>query len=230
MHVLEEVKTAAASDDDYQHLKSTILVGFPNERANLSPRLRPYWNMRDRLAVDEDFIVCGKRTVVPNALRKTMLDRLKNGHMGSSKTKERARQVVWWPQIDNDIEQAVKWCNVCQDILPRQCKEPMARREPATRAFQQLHVDLGEYAGCKYLIAVDGYSGYPCVANCGKTAPTSALINGLRKIFIQTAIPEVIWSDGEPQSTAQVFKAFLRCWGRETYDIIARICPEQWPS
>ena len=74
-------------------------------------------------------------------------------------------------------------------------------------------MDLGEYAGCKYLIAVDGYSGYPCIANCGKTAPTSALINGLRKIFIQTAIPEVIWSDGGPQFTAQAFKAFLKRWG-----------------
>ena len=84
---MEEVKTAAANDDDYQHLKSTILAGFPNERANLSPRLRPYWNMRDRLAVDDDFIVCGKRTVIPNALRKTMLERLKNGHWEAPRQK-----------------------------------------------------------------------------------------------------------------------------------------------
>ena len=39
------------------------------------------------------------------------------------------------------------------------------------------------------------------------------MINGLRKIFIQTAIPEVIWSDGGPQFTAQAFKAFLKRWG-----------------
>ena len=74
-------------------------------------------------------------------------------------------------------------------------------------------MDLGEYASCKYLIAVDGYSGYPCVTNCGKTTPTSALINGLHKIFIQNAIPEVIWSDSGPQFTVQAFKAFLRRWG-----------------
>ena len=59
---LAEVTTAAANDDDYQHLKSTILAGFPNECANLSPRLRLYWNMYDRLSVDDDFIVCGKHS------------------------------------------------------------------------------------------------------------------------------------------------------------------------
>ena len=207
------MKTAAANDDEYQDLKAIILNGFPNERANLPLHLRLYWSMRDRLAVDDDFIVCGKRTVIPKLLRKTILERLKNGHMGSSKTKERARQVVWWPQIDNDIEQAVKQCKVCQDNLPRQCKEPMVRRDSPMRAFQQLHLDFSEYAGCKYLTAVDGYSGYPCMVNCGKTAPSSALINGLRRIFIQTAIPEIIWSDGGPQFTAKAFKTFLQRWG-----------------
>jgi hypothetical protein len=210
---LQEVLDTASNDQEYQELKNVITNGFPNEKSNLPLHLRPYWNMRGKLAVDQDFIVCGKRTVIPKLLRKSILDRLKSGHMGATKTKERARQVVWWPLIDNDIELVTKQCATCQEGLARQGREPMISRPLATRAFQELHLDFGEYANIYYLIAVDGYSGYPCVVNCGKRAPTSVLISGLRQIFIQTAIPDRIWTDGGPQFTAHACTSFLDRWG-----------------
>ena len=209
---LREVQEAAANDSEYTALKKVILNGFPNEKANLPMEIRPFWHVRGKLAVDDDFIVCGRRTVIPKQLRQTILERLKNGHMGSSKTKERARQIVWWPNIDNDIEQAVKRCKICQDHLPRNQQEPLRKRPDPTRAFQELHLDFGEHAGHKFLVAVDGYSGFPVVLHCGKHALTSQLINGLRTIFIQTAVPEKIWSDGGPQFKAHGFKAFLERW------------------
>ena len=81
------------------------------------------------------------------------------------------------------------------------------------RAFQELHLDFGEYAGHKFLAVVDGYSGFPMIYHCGKRAPASELINGLRSIFIQTCVPERVWSDGGPQFTSNGFKAFLQRWG-----------------
>ena len=59
----------------------------------------------------------------------------------------------------------------------------MRQRNLPTRAFEQFHTDFCEHSGCKYLIAVDGYSSYPSAVNCDKLTPTSALISGLPKIF-----------------------------------------------
>ena len=39
---------------------------------------------------------------------------LHSEHMGISKTKNLARFYVWWPKIDEDIENLVKSCEPCQ--------------------------------------------------------------------------------------------------------------------
>ena len=39
---------------------------------------------------------------------------LHSEHMGISKTKNLARYYVWWPKIDEDIENLVKSCEPCQ--------------------------------------------------------------------------------------------------------------------
>jgi hypothetical protein len=65
--VLERIKMAAQKDKQMIELRETIINGFPNDKCNLSLTLRPFWNIRSQLAIDETdgMIVTGARVVIP---------------------------------------------------------------------------------------------------------------------------------------------------------------------
>ncbi|XP_064089177.1 uncharacterized protein LOC135203373 [Macrobrachium nipponense] len=56
---LEKVRVAAEQDAEYNSLREIIMKGFPEHCHNLEVKLRPFWNIRDILAVDDDLIVYG---------------------------------------------------------------------------------------------------------------------------------------------------------------------------
>ena len=105
-------RVAEASKDDpvYQALKKIILNGFPSEKKRLAAPLRPYWNVREKLSVDHDLIVCGPRLLIPSSHRREVLDQLLKLHQGATKTKQRARLAVYWPSVDRDITQHCATC------------------------------------------------------------------------------------------------------------------------
>ena len=75
--------------------------------------LRQYWKVREDLCIADDLILKGDRIVVPSNRQSPILKAIHEGHLGIEKCKARARICVYWPHIDDDIEQAVKQCSVC---------------------------------------------------------------------------------------------------------------------
>ena len=211
--LLDRVKGATAEDQELQLLKEAILSGFPASRADLTEPLRRYWPVHERLSVDDGLIMCGRRVVVPAALRQSTLKSLHAGHLGKEKTKERARRVVFWPGMDASIEDVIRGCSRCQRELPSHPRETMLHHEPATRPFQILDMDFADHAGGKYLIVVDGYSGWKFVECTGNRADSSAVINVLLQIFRDVGVPELLRSDGALSFTSRQFRGFLAEWG-----------------
>ena len=138
---LAELRAAAAADPELIALTERILAGFPEHRSQLEPHLRPYWAVRDRLAVDDGLLLCGQRLVIPHSLRRDTLRRLHASHQGIERTKRRARQAVYWPSMDQDIANAVSTCQACQRYLPSQQKEPLMPEETPTRVFEAVSAD-----------------------------------------------------------------------------------------
>jgi len=52
--------------------------------------------------------------VIPTAGRQAILEELRESHQGVYRMKGRARMVVWWPNLDKEIEDLVSSCNACQ--------------------------------------------------------------------------------------------------------------------
>ena len=111
---LDAVRAAAARDPEYSMLRDTVIDGFPEHRQEVTPAVRPYWGIRDRLAVDDGLVVYGARLIIPVSLRRQILTSLHDSHQGIEKTKRRARQCVFWPGIDRDIANTVASCSTCQ--------------------------------------------------------------------------------------------------------------------
>ncbi len=111
--------------------------------------MRPFWSVKKRLAIDDshDMIVMGPRVVIPHSIRADILRDLLPMHKGATKKRQRARLSVYWPNIENDIVNATKNCETCTKHVPSHQPEPFRARPPATRPFEQIHVDLGDVNG-----------------------------------------------------------------------------------
>ena len=108
---VEEIRRATDHDRVLSRVKDSIRRGWSNNTDNI---LDPYFSRRDELSLHQGCIIWGMRVVIPQKLRQRLLEELHEGHLGMVKVKTLARNYVWWPKIDKDIEQMIKCCAGCQ--------------------------------------------------------------------------------------------------------------------
>ncbi len=125
---LQDLRKAAESDQEYRKLKHYIYHWFPKHRLNLPEECRRYWHIQAHLSVEDDLIIYGCRLLIRTKMRREVLAQLHDSHQGIARTKERARLSVYWPGIDNEIDNAILSCKTCQDTLPSHPWEPMITR------------------------------------------------------------------------------------------------------
>lgn len=107
----------------------------------------------------------------------------------------RARLVVYWPGIDNDLDNIILSCKRCQDLLPANCKEPIIPKAKPARPFQELAGDFCTFGGKDYLVLVDCYTDWPDIIPMRLDTTTTSLLSVLRQSFCRTGVPDFIWSD-----------------------------------
>ena len=56
----------------------------------------------------------GNRVIVPPQGQAQVIAKLHEAHPGISRMKVLARGYVWWPNMDRELEDAVKKCQQCQ--------------------------------------------------------------------------------------------------------------------
>ena len=212
---LEKIRAAAARDPEYAALRDVIMTSFPEHRQDLHPPLRPYWSVRSMLTLDDGLVVYGPRLVIPQSLRRETLARLHDGHQGINRTKRRARQTVYWPGIDRDVENTAHSCCSCRRYAPSQPNEPLWQNDaPPSRVFESVSADYFHVAGRTYLVYVDRKSGWPHVVSCPRdTASAHHLTRVLRSVFADTSVPVLLRTDGGPQCTSSTVRRFLQRWG-----------------
>ena len=141
---LQDLRRLVTQDKEYQHLKAIILRGFLNHRGELPDSCKQYWQVRHNLTIDDDLIVYGCRLLIP-----------RQAHQGMVRTKQRARLTIYWPGLDNDIDNMVSQCTQCQTHFPSHPKEPLISKPRPAQPFQEIAADFCYHAGRNYLIFVD---------------------------------------------------------------------------
>eukprot|EP00117_Sycon_ciliatum_P038875 scpid16023/ scgid28814/ Transposon Ty3-G Gag-Pol polyprotein; Gag3-Pol3; Transposon Ty3-1 TYA-TYB polyprotein; Capsid protein; p24; Spacer peptide p3; Nucleocapsid protein p11; Ty3 protease; p16; Spacer peptide J; Reverse transcriptase/ribonuclease H; p55; Integrase p61; Integrase p58 len=212
--ILAQLGEAAAADSDYCALREAVIDGFPNRWSTTSHALQHYWPLKSELSTDGHLVLYGSRIVVPAAARPDALQRLHASHQGIVRTKQRARQVLYWPGMTVDIERTVRSCSKCQQHLPSQPKEPLQRGPMPSRVFEEVSADLFSHAGNHYLVYADRLSNWPCIAVWYRRDPTSRdVIQILRGNFVAFGVPTEFRSDGGPQFASKEFADFMTRWG-----------------
>ena len=83
------------------------------------------------------------------------LEKLHEGHFGIDCTKLRARDSMYWPQINKDIETLVKSCEKCQEFSRRNNRDPVLPREIPLVPWLLLEMDLFTLDDQTFLLVVD---------------------------------------------------------------------------
>ena len=87
---MEQIKRETAADQTMTELKETTLIGWPAQKNNCPRRIQDYWMCRAELTVVDDIVFKGNKIVIPMTLRKEMLQKIHEGHLGEEKCKRRA--------------------------------------------------------------------------------------------------------------------------------------------
>ena len=152
------------------------------------------------------------RTVIPLSLQKKMLLILHEGHQGIEKTHRCARDSIYWPGIDREIEDVVSRCHQCLAHLSVNSKEPLEQPPIPTRPWEKLGVDLFSLDGNEYLIITDYFSFFTEVHDLKKNASTPLVIREMKRTFSRLGTPVEVVSDGGSQFKCKAFEDFSKEW------------------
>ena len=209
---LESIKEATHSDKTMQDLITAIHNGFSSDRQNSS--VLEYKKLQGQLTVEDGLILLDShRIVIPKSKRQDVMLKLHASHQGIERTKRRARQSVYWPGINSDIQNTVQACAKCQEYLPSQQHEPMRFDPTPSRPFEDVSADLFSYAGKSYLVYVDRLSGWVKISEFRQDPSSQQVISALRQYFVDTGVPVRIRTDGGPQFASSKYRQFMKRWG-----------------
>ena len=208
---MQIIKEKTKDDADMQQLKKQITDGWPERKSDVLKQLHPYWTYRDELSHAGDLLMKGDRILIPSSLRKEMMKKLHNSHLGMEKMKQRARQTIFWPGISKEIEDAVSQCAACQEYQNQNPREEMVMSDIPDYPWQIVGTDLFHWDGNDYLLLVDYYSRFTEV-ECLYSLKSCTVINKMKMIFSRYGIPEIVRSDNGTQYTSREFEEFSKSW------------------
>uniref|UniRef100_A0A183CN58 RNA-directed DNA polymerase n=1 Tax=Globodera pallida TaxID=36090 RepID=A0A183CN58_GLOPA len=165
-----------AADDVGEFVHLATLELLPVDAAEVS----------DHTAADEllqqvvTYVRSGTRVEIPRPLRQRVLKTLHFAHPGMNRMKALARQHVFWPGLDQEVEGIVRNCRECP------C-----------------------WDGNTYLILVDALSKWPEIMQMNSTTAFSTA-EALNQVFHRYGFPRELVSDNGPPFSSFEFATFCR--------------------
>jgi hypothetical protein len=111
-----------------------------------------------QLTSEGNCILWNSRVVVPPSLHPRVLSLLHGTHPGVSRMKTLARSYVWWPGMDQCLEELVKNCGVCQALQSATPREGLVPWSWPVRHWQRVCMDFAVFEGQNLLVLQDGHS------------------------------------------------------------------------
>ena len=118
-------------------------------------------------------------------------------HPGIVAMKAIAWSYLWWPNLDAEIEQMVKNCEVCQSVWKVPPRAPLYPWRWPTRVWQRVHIGFAEKDGNSFLGLVDSHSKWIEVAHMTSTSAKSTIdqlrVRKLCPTMVPSLLPVSLW-------------------------------------
>lgn len=168
-----------------------------------------YWNHKEDLSLEDDCVLWGRLVFIPLIIQGHLWDEFHECHPGMCCMKALDRSFIWWPGIDQGIEDRVQFCADCVNTQSTPGAVPLLFWPWATEPWQRIHFDFAAVKGWLFLIIVDSHPKWLEVFPMATTTAT-ATINVLRAVFARYGLPHKVISDNGPQFVSEEYQTFLR--------------------
>ena len=206
----QQIKQCTLADPTLQTLMNTVTTGWPVSKEDVPPCIREYWNYKEELTVQDGVLYKGMKVIVPISMRPQMIARVHSSHLGPDACVRRARDVLFWPSMSGQIKEQVQNCEVCNDFLARQQKEPLMTHKIPDTPWSKVGQDLFTYGSETFLVTVDYYSDY-FELDLLQDATTESVIKATESYLARHGIADLSTDNGVQYSSDQ-FAAFTREW------------------
>ena len=96
-----------------QILKYIIQQGWPKTITEVPQEIQKYWTFHEELMIEDGLILKGTRIVIPDEKREEILKQIYEGHLGLNKCQMWAKETVYWPGLNDQLEQLILNCQLC---------------------------------------------------------------------------------------------------------------------
>jgi hypothetical protein len=208
---LEEIRQHTANDNGLQVLKDTIQKGWPEQKQEVPPEAVPYFHFRDEMSIHDGIICRGERAIIPQSLRRNMLERIHASHIGVEGCLKRARECLYWPRMNAEVKAYIETCDVCRSLETKQQKETLQSHEIPDSIWSKVGTDLFTFDGRDYMVTVDYYSGFWEVDYLADIT-SATVVSKLKGQFSRYGIPDLVVSDNAKQFVSADFDKFSETW------------------
>ena len=209
---LHNLRIATQDDDKCAILKHIIQQGQPKTIKEVLFEVQLYWTFREALTIEHWLVLKGTRIIIPDKKREDILKLKHEGHLGLNKCKMRAKEMVYWLGMNEQLEQLIVNCQLCLKYSRSKDKTaPNATlgHEIPSVPWSKVATDIFHFELKSYLLVVDYASRFPIVREL-KSMSAQHMTEHFRLIFSEYSWPDTLVSDNGPCYVAETFTNLMK--------------------
>ena len=207
---MDLVKEATLKDNTLQNVQKMIKEGWPSGKNLVPGHLRQYYSFKDELSLKDGLIFRGERLCIPEAARAKLKERVHASHIGLQGCIRRAREAIFWPGMNQELESFISKCSICMAHGNKQ-RETLASHEVPDRPWQNVSCDLMDFQGHAYLVTVDAYSDFIEVDRL-ISKKANDIVRLLKMQMARHGIPDKLMTDNGPPFSSAEFSTFSQLY------------------
>lgn len=208
-----QFRKETANDPQLKLVIEFLNLGWPIQKHKIPDNVKVYAKLKDKIFMSDKLLFLENKIIVPTKLRPDMLKVVHEGHLGIEKTKNRARQIFYWPGQASDIESFIKSCSVCEKFARKNCKETLLQFPLPTRCWERIGTDIFTFANKSYVVLFDAFSNWLELAPIDDKSAHS-VIKELKSVFARFGPPDLLVCDNVPFNSHR-FITFSQDWNFE---------------
>jgi len=122
---LIEIKLATEQDEILKIIKDYHTNGWPKNPNKIQKNIGCFFPHRHDMHCNNGLLFIKNSLVIPESLRKDILNKIHRGHLGVNKCQRMARDFIFWPDINLDIHKMVPSCEKCNKFQNNNTKETL---------------------------------------------------------------------------------------------------------
>ena len=209
---LHRIRLATQADDYLAILKHIIQQGWPKTVKEVPQEIQKYWTFHEELTIKDGLILKGMHIVIPDKMREDILKQIHEGHLGLNKCQMRAKETVYWPGLNDQLENLILNCQLCLKYSKSKNKSTphiaLGHEVPAV-PWSKVATDIFHYESQPYLLIVDYTSRFPVVRRL-KSMSAQSVREHFKSIFSEYGWPDTLVSDNGPCYTAEMFTNLMK--------------------